>query len=385
MKFLHIGDLHLGKSMNGYSLEDDQKAVLEQITALAEDEKADAVLIAGDIYDMAVPPEWAVSLLDAFLTGLSDAGIRVLAISGNHDSDERLQFGSHLFAGRGVHIAARFEGKPLMVTLEDAYGPVNFYLMPFLKASQVRHFYPEEEIADYDAAVRTVLSHAGMDPEARNVIAAHQFVAGDCGDAQLSGSEGPAAQHVGLVEKISVHSFDAFDYAALGHIHRPQKMGRETVRYCGSPLKYHVDEAGQVKSVPVVTLREKADVSVELHPLKPLRDLRLLRGPMKELLKAENVTDSDDFVDVYLTDENPGVDLMAAFRAVYPNTLRVRVGSAVERAGLLPEEEIHVRKRSFGELVSDFYGETYGVPISPEELQILRKAAAEEGLIHEAG
>ena len=140
MKFLHIGDLHLGKSMNGYSLEDDQKAVLEQITALAEDEKADAVLIAGDIYDMAVPPEWAVSLLDAFLTGLSDAGIRVLAISGNHDSDERLQFGSHLFAGRGVHIAARFEGKPLMVTLEDAYGPVNFYLMPFLKASQVRHF-----------------------------------------------------------------------------------------------------------------------------------------------------------------------------------------------------------------------------------------------------
>ena len=244
MKILHISDLHLGRSLAEYDLKEDQEYILQQIISIAEEKKADAVLIAGDVYDRPVPSEWAVGLFDRFLSGLSDRGFCVFVISGNHDSDERLNFGSSLLKARNVFISAKYEGKLQREDFTDSCGEVRVYLLPFVKASQVRHFFPDEKIETYEDAVRAALAHGGIDPSARNILVAHQFVIGTGGGVSFGGSESSAVRNVGLVEQISASCFDAFDYTALGHIHSAQQVGRREVRYAGSPLKYSLSEEG---------------------------------------------------------------------------------------------------------------------------------------------
>ena len=385
MKFLHLGDLHLGKSLGEFDLIDDQRYMLEQILKIADERAADAVLIAGDVYDRAVPSEGATKLLDWFLSALASRKIQTFLISGNHDSDERLNYGSSLFEKNGIHISSVFDGTLYNRCVTDAHGEVRVWLLPFVKASRVRHFYPDEKIETYDDAVRVILKHADIDPLKRNVIVAHQFVAGRGADPQLGGSEGASAQSVGLVEKIGYDCFDAFDYAALGHIHSPQGIGRGTVRYSGSMLKYSLSEVHNEKSVPVVELGEKGDVNVELVPLRPMRDLRHIKGPMKKLLAQENVVSRNDFLYVTLTDEDIVDDAMKIFQQTYPNTVKIDYDNSHTREiGHVDLEQIGSH-RSFSELIGDFYRQMYGCGISDEEMKIMRQAAQEAGVIDEAG
>ena len=270
MKFVHLSDLHIGKRVNEFSMLEDQKYILEQILSLVRDEQADGVFLAGDLYDKAVPPAEAVRVLDEFLTRLAGMGVPVFAVSGNHDSAERVAFGARLLSGRGVYLSPVYDGHVERVCLTDDYGEVRVYLLPFVRPAVVRHVFEEEEIGSYQDAVRAAVEHMEVEPSVRNVLVAHQFVTGAarCESEEIL---------VGGLDNVDASVFDDFDYVALGHIHSPQHVGRETVRYCGTPLKYSFSEAEQEKSVTVVELREKGRSEIRKIPLKPLRDMRRIR------------------------------------------------------------------------------------------------------------
>ena len=383
MKLLHLGDLHLGRSLGDFDLIEDQKYILDQILKIIEKENVDGVLIAGDVYDKSIPSEAATNLLDYFLCKLSESGVQTFMISGNHDSDDRLNYGSNLFEANQIYISALYHGTLDKRTVTDEYGEVNVYLLPFVKASQVRHFYPEETIDSYDDAVRVILKHADMDVTQRNVIVAHQFVTGQSEDPALGGSEGAGTQSVGLVEKIGYDCFDGFDYVALGHIHSPQRVGRDEVRYSGSPLKYSLSEVHNAKSVPVITMGKKGEVTLELIPLKPMRDLRHIKGNLKALLEPKNITDVEDFIYVTLTDEEIINDAMGIFQQTYPNTVKIDYDNSRTRAMEHVDISNIAENKSFSELISDFYRLIYNCEMSGEEMDYMRAAAQEAGVIDE--
>lgn len=383
MKFMHLGDLHLGRTLMEFQLIKDQEYILNQILAIAKDQSVDGVLIAGDVYDKSVPSEEAVRLFDSFLCRLAEMKIKTLVISGNHDSDERLNFGSSLFEAKELYISAKYTGSLYHKRFQDEYGAVNVYLLPFVKASQVRYFYPEEEIQSYDQAVRVVLSHTEINQKERNILVAHQFVTEDGTEPVLGGSEGAAVQNVGLVEKIGVDCFHAFDYVALGHIHSPQMVGRETVRYAGSPLKYSFSEVNSRKSVPIVTFGKKGEVSIELVDLKPNRDLRHLKGKLAQLLNHQNIESPEDFIYATLTDENPVSDGMGIFRLTYPNTVKLDYDNSHTRELEQLDFEQVTGNQSFSELISEFYKKMYGSDISKEEMATMKKVAGEAGVMDE--
>ena len=383
MKLLHLGDLHLGKSLGDFDLIEDQKYILDQILEIIEKENVDGVLIAGDVYDKSIPSEAATNLLDYFLCKLSESGVQTFMISGNHDSDDRLNYGSNLFEANQIYISALYHGTLDKRTVTDGYGEVNVYLLPFVKASQVRHFYPEETIDSYDDAVRVILEHVDMDVTQRNVIVAHQFVTGQSEDPALGGSEGTGTQSVGLVEKIGYDCFDGFDYVALGHIHSPQRVGRDQVRYSGSPLKYSLSEVHNAKSVPVITMGKKGEVTLELIPLKPMRDLRHIKGNLKALLEPKNITDVEDFIYVTLTDEEIINDAMGIFQQTYPNTVKIDYDNSRTRAMEHVDISNIAENKSFSELISDFYRLIYNCEMSGEEMDYMRAAAQEAGVIDE--
>ena len=381
MKFLHLGDLHLGRSLGDFDLIEDQKYILDQILEIIEKENVDGVLIAGDVYDKSIPSEAATNLLDYFLCKLSESGVQTFMISGNHDSDDRLNYGSNLFEANQIYISALYHGTLDKRTVTDEYGEVNVYLLPFVKASQVRHFYPEETIDSYDDAVRVILKHADMDVTQRNVIVAHQFVTGQSEDPALGGSEGAGTQSVGLVEKIGYDCFDGFDYVALGHIHSPQRVGRDQVRYSGSPLKYSLSEVHNAKSVPVITMGKKGEVTLELIPLKPMRDLRHIKGNLKALLEPKNITDVEDFIYVTLTDEEIINDAMGIFQQTYPNTVKIDYDNSRTRAMEHVDISNIAENKSFSELIGDFYRLIYNCEMSGEEMDYMRAAAQEAGVL----
>jgi exonuclease SbcD len=383
MKFLHLGDLHLGRSLGEFDLIEDQKYILDQVLKLVSEEKVDAVLIAGDVYDRAIPSEAATNLLDYFLNGLARAGTTVFMISGNHDSDDRLNYGSSLFAFNQIYISSIFNGTLDRHTIRDKYGEVDIYLLPFVKASQVRHFFTEEEITSYDDAVRVILEHTPIDHDHRNIILAHQFVAGKGADPVIGGSESVGTISVGLVEKIGYDCFDAFDYAALGHIHSPQSVGRDEVRYAGSPLKYSMSEVNNEKSVPLVTLGEQGDTVIKLLPLRPKRDLRHIKGTLKELLDRKNIASTEDFIYVTLTDEDVVSDAMGIFQQVYPYTVKIDYDNSHTRAIEQTDISGIVKDKNFSELIGDFYLLIYNQEISEEEMNIMRMVAQEAGVINE--
>ena len=384
MKILHLGDLHLGKSLGDFDLFDDQKYILDQILELIDMRSVDTVLIAGDVYDKSIPSEAATRLLDSFLVNLTKRKVKTFIISGNHDSDDRLNFGSQLFESNDIYISSVFDGKFHKYPVNDNGNEVNIYMLPFVKASQVRHFYPNSKIESYEDAVRTVLDDTEIDNDKVNILVAHQFVAGQDEDPALGGSESAGTQSVGLVEKIGYRCFDAFDYVALGHIHSPQRVGRDEIRYAGSPLKYSLSEVNNDKSVPVITINGKNDIDIELVPLKPMRDMRHIKGKIKDLLDKVNVKTPDDFIYATLTDEDIINDAMGIFQMTYPNTVKIDYDNSRTRA----VEQVDISKiaqnRSFTELISDFYKQIYGIEISPEEMEVMRDAAREAGVINEA-
>lgn len=383
MKFIHLGDLHLGKTLHEFDLIEDQKYMLDRILELADTDSVDGVLIAGDVYDKAIPSEAATRLLDYFLVELSRRGIRVFLVSGNHDSDDRLNFGRTFFASKQVFISSVFDGTLHKESIADANTVVDVYMLPFVKASQVRHFFPDAKINTYDDAVRVILQNTQIDKTHTNILVAHQFVTGSGEDPVLGGSESIGTQSVGLVEKIGCDCFDEFDYVALGHIHCPQRIGRDEVRYSGSPLKYSLREADDDKSVPLITVEADGNITIELVPLKPLRDLRHIRGPIKELLAKDNVTRPEDYIYATLTDEDIVNEAMGIFRQTYPNTVKIDYDNShvnsVEQVDVLQDGA----KKDFSELIRDFYKLMYGCDISDEEMEVMKAVAGEAGVIDE--
>lgn len=380
MKLLHLGDIHLGKNVNEFSMIDDQRYILAKILGIVEENDIDAVLIAGDVYDRAVPSEEAVKLLDWFLTAVSHMGKSVFMISGNHDSDERLQFGRELLRAKGVHIAGRYDGVVEHIEMEDEFGPLRVWLLPYVKASRVAHFFPEGDTSTYDAAFRTALAVCDVNENERNVILVHQFVTGKSEEPILAGSESTMVS-VGTVEKISSDCFDKFDYVAMGHIHGCQSVGRESCRYAGSPLKYSLNqrEIESKKTVPIITLEEKGNVKIELAPLIPKRELRHLRGTLKDLLV--NAVDTEDYIYATLTDEDVQFDAMARLQEIYPNIMKLDYDNVATRAIQEENELSDTDGKSFDELISDFYEWMNGRKPSDDEWEILLEVAKEAGVI----
>ena len=328
MKFLHLADLHLGKRVNGFSMLEDQAHILRQILAILDDEQPDGVLIAGDVYDKSVPSVEAVGLLDGFLTELRARGVPVLLISGNHDSPERLAFGGRVMDSCGIHISPEYDGALAPVTLQDAFGPVHVWLLPFVKPAHVRRWFPDADIESYTDAMAEAVAHMDIDTAARNVLVTHQFVTGGA----RSGSE---ELSVGGTDNVDSSVFAPFDYVALGHLHGAQHIGRETIRYAGSPLKYSFSEARQHKSVTVVTLGEKGDVQVRTVALTPLRELREIRGSYDELTARsfyEHTTYRSDYLHLILTDEQDVFDAMSRLRTIYPYLMTLDYDNARTRA-----------------------------------------------------
>jgi exonuclease sbcCD, D subunit len=383
MKIMHLGDLHIGKSLGDFDLYEDQKYILEQILNLIKEKSVDVLLIAGDVYDKAIPGEKSVQLLDYFLKRLVETGIKTYMISGNHDSDERLNFGSSLFESNNIYINSKFNGILKRYSLYDKFGELNIYLLPFVKASQVQHFFPEEKIDSYDMAVRTIIKHSDFDAKKRNILVAHQFVAGK-EDPEIAGSEGLSVHNVGMVEKIGYGSLAEFDYVALGHIHSPQSVGLKHIRYSGSPLKYSLSEVNNNKSVPIITFKDKGEVLVEFAPLLPMRDIRHLKGNIKNLLDKNNISMENDFIYATLTNEDIANDAMGIFREYYPNTVKIDYDNSHTKEIENVDITRITQNKTFDELIKDFYMQMYSCDMGEEELEIMKWAAKEAGVGNEA-
>lgn len=352
MRLMHLADLHIGKRVNGYSMLEDQRYVLQQVLELVRQEQVDAVLMAGDLYDKGVPAVEAVQLMDWFLTELAACNVCIYMISGNHDSGERLSFGARLFENSHIYMVGTYDGSMDPIVLEDAYGVLNLYLMPFIKPVYVNWFLRQEEkepVDSYDAAVAEVIRRAQVDPEQRNILVAHQTVLG----AQRCESEEVS---IGGLEQVSVQWFDAFDYVALGHLHGPQKVGREGIQYAGSLLKYSFSELQHVKSVPIVTIREKGDIQVERYPVRPLHEMREVRGTYAEVMSRRVYAQysQEDYVRVILTDEEDIPEGSAKLHTVYHNLMELQYDNKRTRKAVVPQALSEIRKAPL-EYIESFY------------------------------
>ena len=356
MRLLHIADLHIGKRINEFSMLEEQRGILEQVLDMAEQERVDGILIAGDVYDKSQPGTEAVELLDAFLTRLTERKVLVFMISGNHDSPERLGFGHRMLRRNGLYIAGATGGTAAKISLQDAHGAVHVHLLPFVKPATVRP-HTDRPIASYDDAVRAVLEAAPVDTADRNILVAHQFVISGAHQPETSDSENLS---VGGIDHVDVSAFDAFDYVALGHLHGPQRMGRDTVRYAGSPLKYSFSEIRQQKSAALLELGPKGMLEIRLLPLVPRRDLRAIKGPLADLLRAgrEASGGTEDYIHATLMDEEEVYDAVGQLRQVYPHLMGLDFASRHSRDEACAQDvaaAADAARKSPVELFNDFY------------------------------
>ena len=367
MRFLHISDLHIGKRVNELSMLADQEFVLKQILRMVDDQQPHAVVIAGDVYDKTIPPAEAVTVFDDFLWSLSRRKVPVLIISGNHDSPERLAFGGRMLESAGIHLSPVYGGEVTPVTLKDESGEVDFWLLPFIKPIHVRRFFPEEAVESYTDALRTAIAHMPLDPKRRNVLVTHQFVTGSvtCESEEIS---------VGGTDNVDAAVFEAFDYVALGHIHGPQNIGSNRIRYCGTPLKYSISEVGHSKSVTMVELAGDGGVKLTALPLQPLHDMRQLRGDFAALTEpsAWENTATEDYVHIILTDEEDVPEAVGRLRAIYPNMMKLSYDNTRTRSDQM-QESAAVPERSPLELFDDLYRLVNNQPMS----EVQRQFAAE--------
>lgn len=370
MRFLHTADLHIGKRVNEFSMLEDQEYILRQILKTADKEQVEVVLIAGDVYDKQVPSAEAVRLFDWFLTQLNSRKLPVFVIGGNHDSVERLSFGAQIMEESGVYLTQSYDGKVVPVRLEDEYGPVNLWMLPFLKPAMVKRFFPEQDIVTYQDALETLIGNMELNREERNLLIAHQFVTG----AVTGGSEDSVEVFVGGVENVDASVFADFDYVALGHIHRAQSAGGEQIRYSGTPLKYSFSEIRHEKSVTIAELKEKGSLTVHQEPLKPLHDMREIRGSYEELVLRENYqgTDLEDYLHVILTDENDIPDVIGRLRSIYPNIMKLDYDNQRTRRNQeLMKEEAAVEQSPM-ELLGQFFSQQNNQEMSPEQTEYAR-------------
>lgn len=350
MKFIHISDLHLGKKVYEYSMIEEQRNALRQVLEAAGRHGVDGILVAGDIYDKPVPPVEAVSLFDEFLIKIREKGMKVFIISGNHDSAERIAFGADIFSSDNIYISKPYDGMIKSVECEDGYGRAVIHLIPFLKPAHVRKCFPDFDINDYNSALRVVVEHMDIDVAERNIVLVHQFITG----AERSESE---EMFLGGLDNVDFDIFEGFDYVALGHIHKPQAMGKRTVRYSGAPVKYALDEVNQTKSMTLVELKEKGDISIEQIPIKPVRDMRRITGTYMELTDRNNYagTNTDDYIHAILTDETDVPDALRKLRVIYPNILKLEYDNKRTRERKSVVEREAVRNRQPSEYIEELY------------------------------
>lgn len=372
MKFAHIADLHIGKRVHDFSMLEDQKYILKQMLKIFQEQQVDGVLIAGDVYDKSVPSAEAVQLFDSFLTSLAKEKIPVYMISGNHDSAERLSFGAELFADSQIYISEVYDGTIRKISVQDEYGLVHIYLLPFLKPAMVRHALGREDIATYQDGVAAALAECEVDTAQRNILVAHQFVTG----AGRSDSEEVS---VGGIDNVDKEVFEKFDYVALGHIHRPQKVGRETLRYSGTPLKYSFSEADHQKSVTIVELLEKGRIQICEAMLVPERELRKIKGTYLEVTAKNAYTSENqgDYLQVTLTDESDIPGAMEKLRTVYPNLMRLEYDNRRTRENREIEAAKEQEKRSELELFEEFYELLNNEPMKEEQKRFAERLIQE--------
>ena len=362
MKLIHLSDLHLGKRVNEISMIEDQAYILQQIIRIVKEENADAVMLSGDIYDKSVPSAEAVTLFDEFLSRLARLQVQVFAISGNHDSPERLAFGNRLMDGAGIHMSPVYDGNISPIVLSDQHGTVNFWLLPFIKPAHVKRFYPDEDIESYTNACRVAVKNMHIDPSQRNVLLTHQFVTGaaTCESEELS---------VGGSDNVDASVFEVFDYVALGHIHGPQNIGSNKIRYCGTPLKYSFSEANHHKSVTVVALGDKGELELHTTPLTALHDMRIIGGSFAEITdKAFYETMvTDDYLQVVLTDEEDIPEAIGKLRVIYPNIMKLTYDNTRTRTNQLIDGAQDVEQKSPLQLFAELYEQQNNQPMSEQQ------------------
>ena len=368
MKFIHLSDLHLGKRVNEISMTDDQAYILTQILNIIDAEHPDAVVIAGDVYDKSVPPAETVTLFDGFLCRLAERKLPVLIISGNHDSPERLAFGGRLMEGAGIHLSPVYNGKVEPVTLSDSHGDVHFWLLPFVKPAHVKRYFPDAGIESYTDAIRAAIEHMDVDFTSRNVLVTHQFVTGaaTCESEEIS---------VGGSDNVDISVFDGFDYVALGHLHGPQNILSNRIRYCGTPLKYSFSEAGHHKSVTVVELAEKGSLHLQTIPLNPRHDLREIWGTFAELTDKSfyQGTAVEDYLHITLTDEEDVPEAVGRLRVIYPNLMKLSYDNTRTRTNRVIDAAEDVKRKSPLELFAELYEKQNNQPMSEVQRAFARE------------
>lgn len=372
MKLIHLSDLHLGKRVNGYSMLEDQDYILKEILSIITAQSPDAVLIAGDIYDKPVPPAEAVRLFDDFLVQLSRLNVQVFIISGNHDSPERIAFGSRLMDASGIHLSPVCQGTIEPISMTDPYGTVDFYMLPFIKPAHVRRFYEEESesIESYTDAMQTVIDHLPINAKHRNVLLTHQFVTGSlrAESEELS---------IGGSDNIDASVFAPFDYIALGHLHTPQNCGDTgRIRYCGTPLKYSFSEARDTKSVTVVELFEKGTLNIRTIPLTPLHDLTEIKGTYDTVTSRsfyENTCWQEDYTHITLTDEEDIPDAIGKLRAIYHRLMKLDYDNKRTRSNTEITADLDVEQKTPIQLFSDFYELQNNQPLTETQTTFLNE------------
>lgn len=365
MKFIHLSDLHLGKRLNEFSLIEDQAFILREISRIISEEKPDFTVIAGDIYDKPVPSAEAVGLFDSFLTMVSEQTEHIFVVSGNHDSAERIAFGSRIMEKSGIHMSPVFDGNISPVILKDSHGDFGVYMLPFIKPVSVRRFFPDRETVSYTDAVNAAVDAMDVDFGRRNIIIAHQFVTG----AVKSDSEEVS---VGGMDNVDSSALDGFDYAALGHIHSPQNVGSERIRYCGTPLKYSFSETKQEKSVTVVEIQEKGSLDVRTVPLVPRRDMRVIKGTFDEVISKEMSSGgaADDYIHAILTDDEEIPEAMGRLRSVYPNIMSLEYRNSRTGSSHGKMDSADAENKLPIELFEEFYRFSNGRDMTEKQRQL---------------
>ena len=378
MKFFHLSDQHIGKQLHRYNLKEDQQVILKEVITYAKELRPDAIVIAGDIYDKSVPSAEAVNVFDEFLTDLSEITpeIPILIISGNHDSPDRLKYASEILKRHHIYLAGNVPERPEehieKVTLHDAYGEVNFYLLPFMKPAYVKNIFVDGTPETYSDAVKEIIKREKIDyKDKRNVLVSHQFYVGEKAESpETCDSE---VFSVGGIDNVDIGSVKEFDYVALGHLHGAQCIGKPEIRYCGTLLKYSVSESTQNKSLTVVTLKAKGEKpEIENYPLHPLRDVRKKKGTLDEIIKEAQETEKDDYISITLTDEIDPYKPKEQLERIFSHILEIRVDNQRTRTKLKEMDEELVMKDPFTSF-AEFYKEMQGREMNGEEETIMKE------------
>lgn len=376
MKILHLADLHIGKIIFEQSLLEDQEYMLNKIIEKIKEENIDVILIAGDVYDRSIPQAEAINLLDQFLnTLIKELKKKVFIIAGNHDSKERLGFGNKIFENDGLYITSKYEGKIKKVELQDEYGKLNIYMLPFIKPIEVKKYFDDETLS-YDETIKKIIEKENINEAERNIILTHQFVTAIGEEVERTESE---VLTLGGTDNVDISNYNKFDYVAIGHVHRPQRIGRDTARYAGTMLKYSFSEVNHKKTMPILDFKEKGNIDIKLVELKPLRDMREIKGPIEKLIENYEEENANDYIRAIITNEEPVYDAIGQIRRIYPNVLKLEVQNSkiLSNIEFKTENLQKVKSKSEVELFNEFYKFQNNIELNEDQINLIQEIVKE--------